>query len=168
MPPGRGSSVAFAPFQRTMSAGSVKNAKTVSGLASMWSSRSMTSEELVLASTLLPFLRLRLALELRKAERPEALEELLELLQTFRTGAVKALRALTPLAHETGLLEYTQVLGDRGPGHVEAGGDLACRQLAFADQLEDLPPPRFGQRLDGRLHGVTVTGCLRKYKLTSQ
>src|SRR3954463_11079863 len=115
MPPGRGSSVAFAPFQRTMSAGSVKNANTVSGLASMWTSRSMTSEELVLASTLLPFLGFGLALQLRQAERPEALEELLEVLQSFRTGAVEAPRALTPLAHETGLLEYAQVLGDRGP-----------------------------------------------------
>src|SRR3954454_17218267 len=168
-PPGRGSSVACAPFQRTIFAGSVKNSKTVSGLASMCTSRSMTcsvwlgrrplveaegrSRVLsVPASTLLPFLGFRLALELGEAERPEALQELLELPEAFRTGAVEAPRPLTPLAHETGLLEYAQVLRDRRSRDVETRRDLTSGQLTIADQLEDLPSPRLRERLDGRLH----------------
>ena len=31
---------------------------------------------------------------------------------------------------------------------------LAGGQLVGLDQLEDLPPPRLRQRLDGRLHGA--------------
>src|SRR3954447_480662 len=151
MPPGRGSSVALLPIQRTAFTGSVKNSKTVSGLASIRTSHS-TTIELVLASTLLPFLCFRLALQLRQAERPEALEELLELLQALRPGAVEAPRSLAPLAHETGLLQYAQVLRDRGARHLEARCDLAGRQLVLADQLEDLAPPRLSQSLDGRLH----------------
>src|SRR4051794_28510185 len=103
-PPGRGSSVAVAPFQRTIFAGSVKNSKTVSGAASIWTSRSTFSVWLVPASTLLPFLGFSLALQLGEAECPEALEELLELLESLRTGAVEAPCPLAPLAHETGLL----------------------------------------------------------------
>src|SRR3954452_13885754 len=104
------------------------------------------------ASTILPFLGFRLALELGEAERPEALQELLELPEAFRTGAVEAPRPLTPLAHETGLLEYAQVLRDRRPRHVEARRDLAGGQLAAADEIEDLAPPRLCQCLDHGLH----------------
>src|SRR3954447_16043446 len=114
MPPGRGSRVACSPIHCTAFAGSVKKSKIVAGLASMRISHSITWS-LVPASTLLPFLGLRLALELGEAERPETLEELLELRQAFRASAVEPLRPLTPLAHEAGLLEYAQVLGDRGP-----------------------------------------------------
>src|SRR3954454_8161608 len=151
MPPGRGSSVALLPIQRTAFTGSVKNSKTVSGLASIRTSHS-TTIELVLASTLLPFLCFRLTLQLRQAERPEALEELLELLQALRPGAVEAPRSLAPLTHETGLLEYAQVLRNRRARHFEARCDRARRQLALTDQLENLPPPRLSERLDGRLH----------------
>src|SRR3954454_7550689 len=108
MPPGRGSSVALSPIHWTALIGSVKNSKMVSGLASMRTSHSMVS--LVVASTLLPFLGLGLALELLKGEAPETLEELFQLLQPLRTRTVEPPRPLAPLRHETGLLEYAQVL----------------------------------------------------------
>src|SRR3954463_10475535 len=133
MPPGRGSSVAWSPIQSTALRGSVKKSKMVSGAASMRTSHS--TAWLVLASTLLPFLGFRLALELGEAERPEALQELLELPEALRTGAVEAPRPLTPLAHETGLLEYAQVLRDRRSRDVETRRDLTSGQLAIADQL---------------------------------
>src|SRR3954447_23841840 len=88
-PPGRGSSVAATPIQRTALTGSVKNSNTVSGVASILTSRSTTRARLVPASTLLPFLGFRLALELGQAEGPEPFEDLLELLQPFRTRAVE-------------------------------------------------------------------------------
>src|SRR3954453_8065800 len=140
------------PIQRTALTGLVKNSNTVSGLASICTSRSTTSSWLVPASTLLPFLGLRLTLELLQAEAPETFYEFLELFQPLGTCAVEPPRPLTPLAHETGLLEYAQVLRDGGAGHVEARCDRASGQLAVADQLEDLASPRFRKRLDGRLH----------------
>src|SRR4051812_18369203 len=152
-PPGRGSSVAATPIQRTALTGSVKNSNTVSRLASIWTSRSTTSAWLVVpASTLLPFFGLRLVLELLQAESPEPLEDLFQFLHPFGTRAVEALGPFPPLAHETGLLEYAQVLGDRRPGHVEAGGDVASAALVIPDQREDLAPPRLRQCLDCGLH----------------
>src|SRR3954452_22851195 len=90
MPPGRGSSVALAPFQRTIFAGSVKKSNTVSGLASMRTSRSMACVCSVPASTFPPLLGFRLALELLQAECPETLEELPQLFQSLGAGAVEA------------------------------------------------------------------------------
>src|SRR4051812_48239739 len=103
MPPGRGSSVAAWPIQRTALAGSVKNSKTVSGLASMRMSHSTTW--LVPASTLPPLLGFRLALELLQAERPKALEELPQLLQSLGAGAVEAPCPFAALGQEAGLLQ---------------------------------------------------------------
>jgi len=77
---------------------------------------------------------------LLQAECPEALEEFLEVLQPFRARAVEPPRPLTSLSHETGLLEYAQVLRDGRPGDVEARRDLAGRELATGEQPQDLSP----------------------------
>src|SRR3954453_14848557 len=135
----------------------------------MGNSRPTTRARLIPASTLLPLLGFRFALELLQGEGPEAVEELLELLEALWAGAVEAPRPLTPLAHETGLLEYAQVLRDRGAGHVETRCDCAGGELALTDQLEDRAPAGFRKRLDGRLHAAQILRLsLRKCKLTGQ
>jgi hypothetical protein len=75
------------------------------------------------------------------------LEELAELLEALGPHAVQASRAVPSLAHEPRLLEDVQMLGDRRARHVEMGGDLARAQLTVADERENLPPPRSGDRL---------------------
>src|SRR3954462_4495266 len=110
MPPGRGSNVPLLPIHCTAFAGSVKNSKTVAGSASMRISRSITCVWLVPASTLPPLLCLRCALELFEAECPEALEELAQLFESLGADPVEAPGPLAPFGHETGLLEYAQVL----------------------------------------------------------
>src|SRR3954453_15186289 len=120
---------------------------------------------LVPASTLLPFFGLRLTLELLQAEAPETLQEFLQLFQPRGARAVDPPPPPTPLGHGTGPLENAQVLRDSGPAYVEARRDLTRGQLVLADQLENLPPPRLGQRLDGRLHGSIVSIHLRKCQL---
>src|SRR3954453_22305865 len=127
------------PIQRTALTGLVKNSNTVSGLASICTSRSTMSSWLIPASTLLPFLGLGLTLELLQAEAPETLYEFLELFQPLGTSSVEPPRPFAPLGHETGLLEYAQVLRNRRPGHVKAGSDLTGRELTFTHEFEDLP-----------------------------
>jgi hypothetical protein len=45
------------------------------------------------------------------------------------------------------------VLGDGRPRDLEAGGDLAGRQLSAGDELQDAPAVRLGDRPNGFFHG---------------
>src|SRR6266567_361082 len=128
-PPGRGSRDAVSPIQRVALSGSTKNSHTVSGLAAIAISRS-TDVVLIVASMLRLLLSLGLALECVEALVPELFEERLHLGQTFRSRPVKTPRTVASLAHEPRLLQDVQVLGDRRPGDVEMGFDLACGELA--------------------------------------
>src|SRR5215212_8973398 len=100
MPPGRGSSVAPCPIQRVAFTGSVKKSKTVSGAASIRTSRSIAWVWLVPASTFSPLLFLGFLLELVEAERPEALEELAQLREPLWACAVEAPGPFAALGHE--------------------------------------------------------------------
>src|SRR5262245_48192300 len=84
-------------------------------------------------------LSFRLAPQAGETLVPESAEELTQLREPLRPRAVDASRPLAPLAHQTGLLQHRQVLGDGGTAHVEMRGDVACRQLAVADEGEDVP-----------------------------
>jgi hypothetical protein len=53
------------------------------------------------------------------------------------------------------------MLGNRRPGDVEVSGDLACRELAVADERQDLAAARAGDRFQCGFHGWLV-----KQKLT--
>src|SRR5690348_8137164 len=54
---------------------------------------------------------------------------------------------------QSGILEHGEVLGDGGPGHFEARGDLARVQLGMGEVSENLPPGRGGERFEHLLHG---------------
>src|SRR4029453_5730168 len=151
-PAGRGSSVMSTPIQRFIISGSTKNSQTVSGLASIEIVRSPIAVSVV-ASMLPSLLLLGFAFEGFEPRIPEALEELLELREALGPYAVQASRAVPSLAHEPRLLEDVQVLGDRGARHVEVRRDLAGTHLLVADEGENLPPPRSGDRLQRSLHG---------------
>jgi hypothetical protein len=77
-------------------------------------------------------------LERTEALGPEDLEVGPELGDGLRPRAIEALRAVSPLGDESGLLEDAEVLGDRGPSHVEAARDLADRELLARDEPQDL------------------------------
>jgi len=76
---------------------------------------------------------------------PEDFEGCPELGDGFRPRPVQALRPVSTLGHETGLFQDAKVLGDRGPGHVEAARDVADRELLARDETEDLAAPRFAK-----------------------
>src|SRR6186997_3454682 len=80
---------------------------------------------------------------------PEALQVAAQLLEPARLDAIDATRALAPRAHQPGLVQHTEVLGDRGTRDVEPGREPADRQRSAAQALEDLAPRRIGQGLDG-------------------
>ena len=46
------------------------------------------------------------------------------------------------------------MLGDRRPGHVEIGGDVANRAFALGQHGDDGAPRRVGERTEDRLGGV--------------
>ena len=85
---------------------------------------------------------------------PEALEELLELREALGPHAVQASRAVPSLAHEPRLLEDDSDAG-RPPGRETSKCDAISPALIslVADERENLPPPRCGDRLQRSLHG---------------
>src|SRR5215204_440696 len=142
-PPGRGSTVASSHSQRVSFSGSVKNAKTVSGLAPMRSSLTMGSVPGASVTASPPFFRLRFVAQDLQPLVPERIQELAQARKSLGAGTVQAARAVPPLAEETRLLEHPEVLGDRRSGHVaEAGGDLPGRHLGVPHETEDLAPAR--------------------------
>ena len=63
-----------------------------------------------------------------------------------QAGGVEPAGAVAALLQQAGVLQHTQVLGHGLGGDVEVLGDLAGGQLAVADEGEDAPPLRFGER----------------------
>src|SRR6266545_4037506 len=114
---------------------------------------------------LLPLLLFRFAFECLEPDVPELLEEVLELGEPFGTCQVEASGAVASLAHEPRLLQDVQVLGDRGTRHVEVRGDLACAELAVADEREDLASPGRGDCFQRGLHARYLSKDLRKKQL---
>src|SRR6188474_2822194 len=119
----------------------------------------------VVLSMLLPLLSLGFLLERLQPVAPELLEELLELGEALWPRAVEATCPVSPLVHESGLLQDGQMLGDGRTGHVEVRCDLARRKLGIPDEAEDPPPVGLRDRLQCRLHGEYLSKHLRKYQL---
>src|SRR5918995_3813003 len=97
------------PIQSVAFSGSTRNSHTVSGLASIASSRS-TVVMSVTASTFLPLLSFGFPFERLEALVPELVEEGLQRCEPFRTHAVQAPRSVPPLGHQPRLLQQRQVL----------------------------------------------------------
>ncbi len=57
--------------------------------------------------------------------------------------------AVSAMGDEPGLLEDAQVLGDRGAAHGQIAGEVSDRARPRPQQLEDLPPGRVAQRVEG-------------------
>src|ERR1041385_2291255 len=127
-PPGHRATVPSWPIRRFCFSGSTRKSHTVSGLAAIVSSRSITTCSAVLAM-LAPLLSFRLALERLEPLVPELFEEGPQLREPLGTGAVEAPGAVASLAHEPRLLQHGQVLRDRRPRQLEVRRDLARGQL---------------------------------------
>jgi hypothetical protein len=61
-------------------------------------------------------------------------------------SSVQPARPLPSFAQQAGAPQHRQVLGDSRPRDVEVGRDRPGAQLLVADQGEDLPSPRLGDR----------------------
>src|SRR5690242_915882 len=109
MPPGRGSRAQLMPFHWTILAGSVKKAKTISGLASTRTSRSTASPPLV--TKVLPplFGRCRAGKTLEPAS-PKLVQKIAQLSEPLRPGLVEAPRPGPPLGDKAGSLQDLEVL----------------------------------------------------------
>ena len=90
--------------------------------------------------------KLGFALQDRKPLVPEALEEGHQLLESLGPRPIEAPGSRSTLVHQAGVLKDVQVLGDRGPGHIELRCDLSGRELVRTDEREDLASPRLGDR----------------------
>src|SRR2546423_6871019 len=99
VPPGRGSSSASIPFQRTMRTGSVKKPKIVSGRAAMRTSRSTTSAGFASTTPDPPLLQLGLLLEAGELLVPEFLDEAAQPRQAPPPGAIQPPPPPAPPAH---------------------------------------------------------------------
>src|SRR5262245_1922655 len=160
-PPGRRSSVTSWPIHRFCFSGSTRKSHTVSGLAAIVSSRSITTCSAVFAM-LAPLLSFRFALERLEPLVPELLEEGPQLHETFGTSPVEAPGAVASLIHEPRLLQHCQVLRDRRPRQLEMRRDLARGQLGAGHQPQDRAAVRRGDRLQRSLHGVVFKQRLTK------
>jgi hypothetical protein len=74
-----------------------------------------------------------------------------------RVEVVQLFPTLAARHEQTGVRQHLQVLGDRHPGHVEVGRQLAERLTVVAEQLVQHRPPRaIGQRLEDQVHRTTI------------
>src|SRR5919198_4125477 len=167
VPPGRRSNDAVIPIHLTACSGSTSSSHTVSGRAAIAISRTTVVLSAV-ASMRALLLSLGLALQRLEPFVPEPVEERPQLAEAFGSRPVQASCAVPPFAHETGLLQDVQVLGDGRPRHVEMRRDLAGRQLPVADERQDAPPSGLRDRFQGRLHRRYLSNYLRKCQLTPQ
>src|SRR5436305_4516334 len=148
-PPGRGSSVASIPIQRTIFTGSVKYSNTASGGAATRTSCSTTLVSARASATAAPpLVLLDDLLEAREAPWQHVGEEAVKVIEALRAHAVEAAGAVAPLAHEPGLLQHLQMLGDRRLRDLEARGDVTRAQLAAGQQPKDLAPLGLCDRLE--------------------
>ena len=74
-------------------------------------------------------------------------------LQALVGQRVKPLLSIRAHAHEAHLLQDRQVLGGLGLGEAQQAGDVVDRALALGDQVKDLAPARFRDRVEG------IGGC---------
>src|ERR671925_320566 len=158
MPPGRASRSALRPFHCTIFCGSMKKSNTVSGRAAILISRSTAVATSGCSTATSPpsLLEFGRFLEALEGLAPERVEKRPQVGEALRAEAVQPTRALSPLGHEPGLAQYREVLGDGGPGDLEAGGNLAGRELAPGYEAKDAAPVRLGDRAEGFFHGKVI------------
>ena len=89
---------------------------------------------------------------------PEPVEERAQRVDARGIELVDAPVAVRPIEDQVGLLEHAQVLGDRRPADREVAGQLADRQRAAQQALEDRAPGGVAERVHLR---VTVSLHLR-------
>src|ERR1700681_592662 len=83
---------------------------------------------------------------LRGPEVPEAREPGVERGKAGRVERIDAALRVAPDLNQSGLAQQLEMLRYRGRRHVEAPGDLANRQLARGEHLDDALPGRVAER----------------------
>lgn len=91
-------------------------------------------------------------LESRESLAPHLVQVVPDLRESFGSDAIHAPGAVASLVEQPGILQHPQVLGDRGPGHVEVRGDPTGAELIVSNETQDLAPPRLRQRPYGLFH----------------
>jgi hypothetical protein len=69
--------------------------------------------------------------------------------KSFLGEGVEDAVSLTPLANQPSRLEHAEMTRDRRTADRESPGNLACRQLARPELLQDLPARRVRERAEG-------------------
>src|ERR1700674_3330403 len=93
--------------------------------------------------------------------RPHLSQHHLERAERPPIGFVVAMGALAPLGDQAGILEHSQVLGNRRPAHVaNRRGDFTGGALRTPDQPQDLASPRTGDRLHGGCERMIASSAL--------
>ena len=69
--------------------------------------------------------------------------------ESFLDEGVEDAVSLTPLANQPRRLEHAEMTRDRRTADRESPGDLACRQLACPELLQDLAACRVRERAEG-------------------
>ena len=69
--------------------------------------------------------------------------------KSFLGEGVEDAVSLTPLANQPGRLEHAEMTRDRRTADRESPGNLACRQLARPEFLQDLAARGVGKRAEG-------------------
>src|SRR5882672_5520898 len=85
-------------------------------------------------------------LECRQGLVPEPVEVCAQRADPVRIELVDAAGADLHVAHETGVLEHLQMLGDGRPAHRQLGRQLTDRTGSLAKALEDRPPRGIAER----------------------
>lgn len=81
------------------------------------------------------------------------LDPIVDGLQALVGQRVEPLLPLGPHRDQAHLLQDRQVLGGLGLGEAQQPGDVVDRALALGDQVKDLAPARFRDRVEG------IGGC---------
>src|SRR5947209_15175576 len=84
--------------------------------------------------------------------RPQPLEGFRPFIQRtngIRVGAVEHLPAVAAHADQAHIAQYAQMLRYRGLLQPKLEYQIANRQLANCEVVEDLPPPRLGHSVEG-------------------
>src|SRR5215510_1085650 len=145
-PPGRGSSSAARPIQRTSRDGSTNIWKTSSGGAA--SSTSCTTSSPSIPAP--PRLRQAVGQQSEPCS-PELVKERPKAGEVLHPDAVKAAVAVDPHLDESCLTERAKMLRRRSPCETAGGGECARADLAPGHHLEHSSLSRVGDHAQGRL-----------------
>src|SRR5580700_5830577 len=100
--------------------------------------------------SLFPLFLFDSGLERQQRRGPEALEVVPQPGEAVRVQAVDAARPDLYTAHESGVLQDLEVLGDGGPADRQQRGEVDDGGGPLSELLEDGPPGRIAQGAEGR------------------